>query len=109
MVAEVRDVIKMPIFDSSSVILLNAGLHYMESTNFTNYQRTINELIDLFKEIRIEGQDIKRAFPGQLMWKSSTALNKDKLDGKHLHSRRFLTAQVGPKHKAVSSLHSKRF
>lgn len=93
-----RDVIKLPIFDTSSVILLNAGLHYLESTNFSNYRHTIDGLVNLFNEIDTKGQEIKRVFPGKMMWKSSTALNKQKLDGKHLHSRRFLTAQVRAKY-----------
>ena len=100
-VEEVRDVIRSPIFDSHSVILLNAGLHYLESTNFTNYQKTIDGIVDLFKEIQTDAKEIKRAFPGKLIWKSSTSLNKQKLDGKHLQSRRFLTSHVSAKQKSV--------
>ena len=89
---EVSDVISQPIFDRNSVIILNAGLHYLESTNFTNYQKSIDAVIRLFQEGRTAGGDF--SFPGNMIWKTTTALNKQKLDGKHLTSRRFLTFQV---------------
>lgn len=93
--SEVLDVISKPFFDKNSVILLNAGLHYLESTNFSNYQKTIGSLIRLFQETKM----VTRAngnllFPGEMIWRTTTALNKQKLDGKHIQARRFLTYQV---------------
>ena len=94
-VSELLDVISKPFFDKNSVILFNAGLHYLESTNFSNYRKTIESLIRLFQETKM----VKRAngnllFPGEMIWRTTTALNKQKLDGKHLQARRFLTYQV---------------
>ena len=93
--SEVLDIITKPFFDKNSVILLNAGLHYLESTNFSNYQKTISSLIRLFEETKM----VRRAnrqplFPGEMIWRTTTALNKQKLDGKHIQARRFLTYQV---------------
>ena len=93
--SEVLDVISKPFFDKNSVLLLNAGLHYLESTNFSNYQKTIGSLIRLFQETKM----VTRAngnllFPGEMIWRTTTALNKQKLDGKHIQARRFLTYQV---------------
>jgi len=93
--SEVLDIISKPFFDKNSVILLNAGLHYLESTNFSNYQKTIGSLIRLFQETKM----VTRAngnllFPGEMIWRTTTALNKQKLDGKHIQARRFLTYQV---------------
>ena len=89
------DIITKPFFDKNSAILLNAGLHYLESTNFSNYQKTISSLIRLFDETKV----VRRAngdglFPGEMIWRTTTALNKHKLDGKHIQGRRFLTYQV---------------
>lgn len=93
--SEVLDIISKPFFDKNSVILLNAGLHYLESTNFSNYQKTVGSLIRLFQETKM----VTRAngnllFPGEMIWRTTTALNKHKLDGKHIQARRFLTYQV---------------
>ncbi|XP_032237148.1 uncharacterized protein LOC5511879 isoform X2 [Nematostella vectensis] len=94
---EIDDVISLDIFDRDSTILLNAGLHYLESTNFTNYQRLIDGIVLLFKRAKDEPRDLipgaSRPFPGHMIWKTTTSLNKHKLDGKHLQSRRFLTSQ----------------
>ena len=90
--AEVGDVLSRPIFDHDSVLLFNAGLHYLESTNFTSYQKTIDAVIRLVQDLRAASGI--RSFPGSFIWKTSTALNKQKLDGKHMTSRRFLTFQV---------------
>ena len=93
--SEVLDVISKPFFDKNSVILLNAGLHYLESTNFSNYQKTISSLIRLFQETKmVTRADGNLLFPGEMIWRTTTALNKEKLDGKHIQARRFLTYQV---------------
>lgn len=89
------DIITKPFFDKNSAILLNAGLHYLESTNFSNYQKTISSLIQLFDETKV----VRRAngnglFLGEMIWRTTTALNKQKLDGKYIQARRFLTYQV---------------
>ena len=93
--SEVLDVISKPFFDKNSVILLNAGLHYLESTNFSNYQKTIGSLIRLFQETKmVTTANGNLLFPGEMIWRTTTALNKQKLDGKHIQARRFLTYQV---------------
>ncbi|XP_078350724.1 uncharacterized protein LOC144635498 isoform X1 [Oculina patagonica] len=92
--SEVLDIISKPFFDKNSVFLMNAGLHYLESTNFSNYQKTIGSLIRLFQETKmVKRADGKWLFPGEMIWRTTTALNKHKLDGKHIQARRFLTYQ----------------
>lgn len=94
-VSELLDVISKPFFDKNSVILFNAGLHYLESTNFSNYQKTIESLIRLVQETKmLKRSDGNLLFPGEMIWRTTTALNKQKLDGKHIQARRFLTYQV---------------
>lgn len=93
--SEVLDIVTKPFFDKNSAILLNAGLHYLESTNFSNYQKTISSLIRLFDETRmVRRANGKPLFPGEMVWRTTTALNKQKLDAKHIQARRFLTYQV---------------
>jgi len=93
--SEVLDVISKPFFDKNSVILLNAGLHYLESTNFSNYQETVGSLIRLFEETKmVTTANGNLLFPGEMIWRSTTALNKQKVDGRHIQARRFLTYQV---------------
>ena len=93
--SEVLDIITKPFFDKNSAILLNAGLHYLESTNFSNYQKTIASIIRLFDETRmVRRANGKPLFLGEMIWRTTTALNKQKLDGKHIQARRFLTYQV---------------
>jgi hypothetical protein len=93
---ELDDVISNPIFDQNSVILVNSGLHYLESSNFTNYKKVVDGIILLFQRGNFDvnlGKNVK-VFPGQVIWKTTTSLYKDKLDGKQLQTRRFLTSQV---------------
>ena len=93
--SEVLDIISKPLFDKNSAILLNAGLHYLESTNFSNYQKTVDSLIRLFDETRmVRRANGKSLFPGEMIWRTTTALNKQKLDAKHIQARRFLTYEV---------------
>ena len=93
--SEVLDVISKPFFDKNSVILLNAGLHYLESTNFSNYQKTIGSLIRLFEETKmVTTANGNLLFPGEMVWRSTTTLNKQKVDRKHIQAKRFLTYQV---------------
>ncbi|XP_032221806.2 uncharacterized protein LOC5520721 isoform X4 [Nematostella vectensis] len=82
--------------DSNGVMLLNLGLHYVENTNFTNYQRLITGVIDVLKNgktMEVNGKTERRRFEGMLIWKTTTAINRQKYTHNHLDSRRFLTCQ----------------
>lgn len=95
-ISELDDVISHPIFDQNSAILLNAGLHYLESSNFSNYRKVVDGIVRLFdrgKVLQPLWPDMK-VFPGKVVWRTTTSLHKEKLDSKHLQARRFLTSQV---------------
>ncbi|KAK3713715.1 hypothetical protein QZH41_020709, partial [Actinostola sp. cb2023] len=80
--SELEEVIRHPIFDQNSAMLINAGLHYLESSNFTNYQKVVNGIIRLFERKNVQAplwKDMK-VFPGQVIWKTTTSLHKEKLD-----------------------------
>ena len=71
---------------SGSILFMNFGLHFSESTTFSNYKLLITELLKLLKR--------KDFYKGKIIWRTTTSLNQHKLGGKHQHSRRFLTHQV---------------
>lgn len=86
--------------DNSSVIILNLGLHYVQNINFTKYRELIDKTIKLFKGGEGgEDGDNGRLFRGQMIWKTTTAMNREKYGdprtgARHSKSLRFLTYQV---------------
>lgn len=94
-ISEIKQVLYHPEMDKDGVIILNCGLHFVENTNFSNYIILIDKLIGLVKEeTRDANGKMVRRFQGRLVWKTITAINREKYSMKHLHSRRFLTPQV---------------
>ena len=79
----------------SSVLLLNLGLHYTRSVNFTTFQRVIGDVIDLLKEKTIDsqGKEVLK-LKARVIWKSTTALCKHKQRYHNPTDKRFLTPQV---------------
>ena len=85
--SEVKNVLQYQYFNKpQSTIFMNFGLHFTESTSFSNYMKLIQDLVSLVKN--------KDIYKGNVIWRTTTALNKHKLGGKHQHSRRFLTQHV---------------
>ena len=75
---------------NDSVLVLNLGLHYAMSINFTTYQELIKNVIRLVKN---RGEFGCRA---KVIWKTSTAIHKEK-EKKRVKAEttwRFFTAQV---------------
>ncbi|XP_032237158.1 uncharacterized protein LOC5511899 isoform X2 [Nematostella vectensis] len=67
----IRSVLSEPSMkDSSSLMVLNIGLHYSMAINFTTYQSLIDELAEYLQEIKG-----KRA---RVVWKSTTMIHKEK-------------------------------
>ena len=79
--------------DESSVLILNLGLHYMESIKFFDYQILMRAVVDLLKEKEITGS---LKYKTRVIWKTSTSISKEKDTGAQLRSdrRRFLTLAV---------------
>lgn len=93
----IAKVIHLPQMNNEkSVILLNHGLHFMTSTNFTTYREVINGIIDLFKETRTDNKGKELKFRGKVIWKTTSAIHRERLRYPHHHKRRFLTRQVRP-------------
>lgn len=77
--------------NEASVVIVNFGLHFVESTNFSNYQRLIKELAMFATEKNDLGH---QNFQGKIIWKTTTAINKERADYPQLHWRRFFTNYV---------------
>ena len=91
----IAKVIHLPQMNNEkSVILLNHGLHFMTSTNFTTYREVVDGIVDLFKETRTENKGKELKFRGKVIWKTTSAIHRERLRYPHHHKRRFLTRQT---------------
>lgn len=86
-IKELQQAVLNPSMDSKSAILLNYGLHFTEATNFTNFKKLIKEVVNLKDQIKCK-----------IIWRTTTSLNRHKYSMPNLHSRRFMTSQVGRYH-----------
>ena len=78
-----------------SVLLLNLGLHFPVSVNFTTYQRLIGDLINTLTETRVNSQGRRvPKYKAKVIWKSSTAIHKENAEVKNKTNWRFFTTQV---------------
>ena len=78
-----------------SVLLLNLGIHFPISVNFTTYQRLIGDLINTLKETKDNSQGRRvPKYKAKIIWKSSTAIHKENANVKNKTSWRFFTTQV---------------
>ena len=91
-----RRVVHDPQMDAKSAIIINFGLHFVESTNFTNYKKLIDGLVKvLTDEEKDSTSNVTRPkFRGTVIWKTTTAINKEKASYIHLGHKRFMTQQV---------------
>ena len=82
----IRDVLHTTdLQQPSSVLLLNLGLHYPYSLNFTTFQKALGMVINLLKETK---------YKAKVIWKSTTAIFKHKGTKFNPTDKRFLTPQV---------------
>ena len=87
-----------------SVLLLNLGLHFPISINFTTYQRFIGDVINTLKETEVNLQGIRvPKYKAKVIWKSTTAIHKENAEVKNKTNWRFFTTQVFIKHIQLSS------
>jgi len=91
--------------DEKSVIILNHGLHFITSTNFSTYRQVIDGIVDLFKATKVnEKGGIELKFKGKMIWKTNAAIHRERLRSPHNHKRRFLTRQVQELPEGVSHM-----
>ena len=93
----IRSVLGRPEMQrKDSVLLLNLGLHYPVSLNFTAYQKVIADVIKILKDTKINSQRkrVPTEYSTQIIWKSTTAICKHKARYPHGTGERFFTPQV---------------
>lgn len=91
----IREVLERPEMNENSAMILNLGLHYMESTSLANYRILLKGVIDLLNE-RNKGNGELR-YKTRVIWKTTTSMNKEKDIESRLKSdwQRFLNPTVG--------------
>lgn len=92
----VRGVLTSKEMDKNSVFIMNFGLHYVESINFTSYRELIDGLVEVVNEKYFDPStnQMKMVYDGRVIWKTTTAINKQRATNINLGHRRFLTYQV---------------
>ena len=91
----ITDVLHKPeMQQEESVLLLNLVVHYTKSVNFTTYQRLIDDLILLLKENELSHGERVPKYKAKIIWKSSTAICKEKASSSKETDFRFFTSQV---------------
>jgi len=77
-----------------SVLLLNLVVHYVKKINFTTYQRLIDDLIVALKASELLHGERVPKYKAKIIWKSSTAICKEKASSLKETDFRFYTSQV---------------
>ena len=75
--------------DEHSVLLLNWGIHFAAAVNFSNYQKLIDDFVHTVQLGKKRGN--KRGFKGKIIWRTTTAINRQRYPNPHKDVRRFLT------------------
>ncbi|KAL9952516.1 hypothetical protein ACROYT_G039784 [Oculina patagonica] len=86
----IRGVLENPDMSENSVMILNLGLHYIESISLEGYQRLMNGVVDLLNERDANTGDLK--YKTRVIWRTTTSMCKEKDIGSRLRSdwQRFL-------------------
>ena len=93
-VDDLRSIFEKPEMNERSVMILNLGLHYMQSTSLKKYKILLTKIVNLLKEKDKRTGTLK--YKARVIWKTSTSISKEKDTGEQLKSdrRRFLTLPV---------------
>ncbi|XP_028403765.1 uncharacterized protein LOC114526376 [Dendronephthya gigantea] len=83
---EINKVLDDKELDEHSVILLNWGIHFVHAVNFANFQKLIDDFITTVEHKRRKGQ-----FKSKIIWRTTTAIFRERLGFPHRDSYRFLT------------------
>ena len=93
--SELNEALSDPRMNKNSAIIINMGLHYIQGINFTSYKKLIHRTIGLCHAHK----DKPDGFHGKLIWKTTTALFKERYGdpstgARHAKGLRFLTVPV---------------
>jgi hypothetical protein len=82
--------------NNDSTLLLNLGLHFVMTINFTTYQKLIDHVITLLTEKK-PGSEHDLWYEAKVIWKTTTAIMKENASDRQLTHFHFLTSQVSQK------------
>ena len=86
----IRKVLRGSLMQSPhSVLVLNLGLHYAPSINFTTYQKLIDDII-----VILHNREKELGSSARVIWKTTTSIRKEKENPRNIPSWRFLTEPV---------------
>ena len=88
-ISGIRKVLSRPDMNNpQSALVLNLGLHFMKTLNFSTYQKLLEGVIGLLRETTTNGNgDRVPKYNSKFIWKTSTAIHKE--NGKFRQSARF--------------------
>ena len=72
--------------DKHSVVMLNWGIHFAAAVNFTNYKKLIDDFLETLKSKKRQ-----KIFKGKIIWRTTTAIFRERYPNPHKDVRRFLT------------------
>ena len=91
----IADVLRRPeMQQKESALLLNLNLHFVGRINFTTYQKLIDDLIVVLKAKELSHGERVPKHKAKIIWKSSTAICKEKASSFNKTNVRFFTTQV---------------
>ena len=68
------------------MIMLNWGIHFAAAVNFSNYKRLIDDFL-----ANVDIRKRKGQFKGKIIWRTTTAIFRERFPDPHKDVRRFLT------------------
>lgn len=93
----IKQALELPRMNTpDSTLVLNQGLHYLDTVNFTTYQGLLERVLDLFfvnQTIDSQGKAQPR-YKTNLIWKTTTNFKKENAKDPNQTAYRFFTMQV---------------
>ncbi|XP_028403713.1 uncharacterized protein LOC114526330 [Dendronephthya gigantea] len=84
--AEINRVLEDQRLDKHSVVMLNWGIHFAAAVSFTNYKKLIDDFLEMLKSKKRQ-----KIFEGEIIWRTTTAIFRERYTNPHKDVRRFLT------------------
>ena len=98
-ISGIRGVLSRPdVNTTDSVFILNLGHHFAKTVNFSTYQKVVQGVISLLSETTINpnGETVPK-YLSRFIWKTSTAIHKERGNYNQASAFRFFTYPVRTK------------
>ena len=95
-ISGIRDVLSRPEMNTpDSLLVLNLGVHFIKTINFSSYQRLLDGVIRMLKETeRTSSGETVPKYQTKFIWKTFTALHKEHVKTRQSANYRFFTYPV---------------